>query len=422
MTNNLAEYPVDSREPWNRNRTLSRHRKAGGCPPWVFYPLVGILLWGPGLPVPAQTGPPDEHEPYTIRKGDTLWDISGDKLQNPFLWPGLWKANPYIVNPDLIYPDKKLFIPNQPAMESAAPPAAVVPVPEPSAPESPAPEVAGMTTTQEEEPEQREEQKVEQVEQKEGEETAGSSPMLTGGGMAPPLPESVKRPEGSPPAGGPAPSIPYDQILASGFITQGLSPTGVISGIDPLADDKKNFLSQGDRIAIQWKKGTDPRAGESYVLYRPVHPVSHPATGQRVGDLIEVVGTVKIASIQGQSGIGVILSSFDYAFSGDGVIPVQELGIQSTPPSVPPAPAPSIVPTTEGTIVDILHGNILAGQFDVVYLDRGSSQGVIPGRRFSVHREHLEIGEVLIISTQKNTATALVTQSREDLASGDKIR
>ena len=419
MTNNFTEHPVDPREPWSRNRILPHHRKTAGCPPSVLYPLIGLLLWGTGLPVSAQTGPPDENEPYTIRKGDTLWDISGDKLQNPFLWPDLWKANSYIVNPDLIYPDKKLFIPNQPAVESAAPPSAVVPVPEPSAPESRDPEVAGMTTTQEEEPEQREEQK---VEQEEGEETAGSSPALTGGGMAPPLPESVKRPEVSPSAGGPGPSIPYDRIIASGFITQGLSPTGVVSGMDPLADDKKNFLSQGDRIAIRWEKGTDPRVGEVYVLYRPVHPVSHPETRQKVGILIEVVGTVKIASIQGRSGIGVILSSFDYAFSGDGVIPVQELGIQSTPPPVTPGPAPSIVPTTEGTIVDILHGNILAGQYAVVYLDRGSSQGVVPGRRFSVHREQMKIGEVFIISTQKSTATALVTQSREPLAPGDKIR
>ncbi len=43
-------------------------------------------------------------EVYTIKKGDTLWDISSRFLKNPFLWPKVWQRNPYITNPHWIYP------------------------------------------------------------------------------------------------------------------------------------------------------------------------------------------------------------------------------------------------------------------------------------------------------------------------------
>src|SRR3989304_8078555 len=41
---------------------------------------------------------------YTIKQGDTLWDISSRFLKNPFLWPKLWQRNSYITNPHWIYP------------------------------------------------------------------------------------------------------------------------------------------------------------------------------------------------------------------------------------------------------------------------------------------------------------------------------
>jgi hypothetical protein len=55
----------------------------------------------------------DEGLEYTVQKGDTLWDISSGKLKDPFLWPKLWKANPQIHNPHLIFPNDKVVIPSE---------------------------------------------------------------------------------------------------------------------------------------------------------------------------------------------------------------------------------------------------------------------------------------------------------------------
>ena len=52
-----------------------------------------------------------EYKDYTVKKGDTLWDISNNELKDPFLWPKVWKENPDIKNPDLIYPGQKIRIP-----------------------------------------------------------------------------------------------------------------------------------------------------------------------------------------------------------------------------------------------------------------------------------------------------------------------
>jgi hypothetical protein len=69
----------------------------------IYFLLVCLLFTPISIAdtVKLNAGHPDE---YVVQKGDTLWDISAQFLQEPWYWPTIWRGNPQITDPHLIYP------------------------------------------------------------------------------------------------------------------------------------------------------------------------------------------------------------------------------------------------------------------------------------------------------------------------------
>jgi len=66
--------------------------------------LLSISAWADEIQIN-----PSHPDQYTVVEGDTLWDISGKFLTHPWQWPELWSYNSQIENPHLIYPGDTVY-------------------------------------------------------------------------------------------------------------------------------------------------------------------------------------------------------------------------------------------------------------------------------------------------------------------------
>ena len=219
---------------------------------------------------------------YTIKKGDTLWDISSKFLKDPFLWPKLWQRNPYISNPHWIYPGQSIHLSADGDIKK---------------------EEASKIVA-----EAKPKEAVVETEIK-----------------APSLPPTEKKPEVS------AEVKPEGKVAMEASLVEKKPPVfperrsaGFVSdielhGIGWVMDGKdgKNYMSLEDIVYLAFYTSKPIMIGDKYTVFRPTELIRHPVTNQKVGRKYQIAGNVQIIDQYGNFFTAKIIESFAAIVKGD---------------------------------------------------------------------------------------------------------
>lgn len=334
---------------------------------------VACLMLGSMATLRAESA--DKHQ---VRKGDTLWDLSENYLHDPLLWPKIWKVNPDIADPHRIAPGQVVVIPRLGDRPAAGIPAEEVgaQLAKP-APPGPAVDLSRPPLAL----------KVVEERQTKAEEAAPAGPVID--------------------------SRLFEQGI--GIVTHDIPAAGEV-----LHTESGWSMSAAGGVVLVRAPGA--KTGERYGVYRDMGKVKPSSGGwwqESPGHLVADIGIIEVVEAAGGRQRAVIRRSFAEVRQGDVLGPL---------PYVPDIRKISNGPAgIDGNVVAVHQQRLLAGPNDIVYIDRGSQQGLEPGQKLTVlgrqgAAERRTAGRIIVLRVTSTTAAALVTgESSHHIKPGDKV-
>jgi peptidoglycan-associated lipoprotein len=198
-----------------------------------------------------------------------------------------------------------------------------------------------------------------------------------------------------------------------------------VSGLVVGSRESKQLFGMGDVLYIRVMPDANVKVGDRLTLYRPTKQVYHPVTRAPLGQIMAILGILQVTTETKENVVSTrIERAFDSISPGDLVMPFQ------FPPEVPAQQATS-GPLT-GVLVDFKQARQVTAQSEIVYIDRGETDGVALGDRFSVIRPgrrlslmtkspDVVLAEIKVIGLQPRTATAYVVKSTDAIHRGDIV-
>ena len=292
---------------------------------------------------------------YTVKRGDTLWAISGVFLRTPWRWPELWGMNlEQIRNPHLIYPGQILFL----------------------------------------------------------EKSGGRARLRLGQPVDNGMIRLSPRVRATPLDSDAIPSIPLH--LIEPFLNE-----AVIFQTNELAmaprivatQEGRVLLSRGDTAYVRGELG----GKAAFRIFREPKPLKDPTTGELLGYEAVYVGSAESVR-PGETRDGTdgkpeiipatftITSIRQEANVGDRLAPVPEREFSNYAPHAPSSPM-------SGQIASLYGDALTAGQNQIVSLNRGARDGVERGHVFALWRA----GEKVIDRTDPSKPTIKLPDERHGM-------
>lgn len=328
---------------------------------------------------PAPTIKADAPNRYIVKKGDTLWDISGKYLNKPWRWKEIWATNQQIKNPHLIYPNDVIIL-------------CVIK----------GQQLIGVDT---------------------GEGCAGLEKAMSA--PAPAEPQNIA---------GSIPAIPLTAIEAWLDRTVIVNPEHFNTTPYVIASKNKNIITgAGNKI---YTNGVPLIVGQRYGVYREGEPYIDPISKKVIGlEVTQVAsGVVTDVASSGVSSIEIQKSFGQEVREGDRVF--VEVG-NYLPPAFYPKPAQA---SRGGRVIRVLNSISSTGRDGVVAINLGSRQNVSAGDVLSVFQKGAlvqdnfaqvkgggvrlpseEIGHVMVFKTFDDISYAYVLNAELPISETDYL-
>jgi hypothetical protein len=342
-----------------------------------------------GLPARAEDLQVQEAAPdrYTVVKGDTLWDISGRFLKQPWRWPEIWRLNKeQIKNPHWIYPGDVITLDR-----NAHPPRLSV------------------------------EHKGAGADQGGGQQGSlqDGGPNGRSGRLSPNI--RVEPHEQA------IPSVPLRDVQA--FMGHPLVvDAGELDSLPKVVafDGNRNYAATGD---VAFAQGALPAGVTVFQVFHPGPAMKDPVTGEVLAYRADYVGDVRLSEIGDISRFTVIKGDREVAIGDRLMVPENTAEMNFVPH--PPGKEVS------GFVISTTDDHTMAARHEVVVVSLGARDGIQPGTILSVYPASREVsirneqtlplpqtrsGLLFVFRAFDRVSYALVVQSQRTLNVPDLVR